>query len=103
MTPRRVFPLEGCSGWDGLVVGVGVELSHLVVKGEVAAAAAEVSGVGLRSWTCNAQGGGCQMACKMVHGATTHAFGLVMANFEEKKIDSQHLLGTVRICQKVDI
>jgi len=53
MTPRRVFHLEGCSGWDGLVVGVGVELLHLVVK-EEAAAAVEVSGVGLRSWACNA-------------------------------------------------
>jgi hypothetical protein len=83
MTPRRVFPPEGCSGWDGLVVGVGVELLHLVVKGEAVAAVA-ASGVGLRSWAYNAQGGGSQMACKTVHGATTHAFVLVLI-LEEKK------------------
>jgi hypothetical protein len=84
MTPRRVFPPEGCSGWDGQVVGVEVELLHLVVKG-VVEVVVEVSGVGLRSWACNAQGGGSRMVCKTVHGATIHAFELVVVILEEKK------------------
>jgi hypothetical protein len=79
-----------------------VELLHLVVKGEVVAAV-EVSGVGLRSRACNAPGGGCQMACKMVHGATTHAFGLMGGNFRGAKMDSRHLLDMVRIYRRVDI